>query len=121
VPEKSHGKRLKVPFDSIRKAHAWLPDGGLASGVQNCGGERAVGCMLLWLGMPKWKTWLKGLGLCAHSGGIMLGGLLFAVCVILQFHYHDPIPWYIWVLALIAQLVSFGEPAMRSAIKSKKD
>ena len=25
----------------------------------------------------------------------MLGGLLFVVCVILQFHYHDPIPWYI--------------------------
>jgi 4-hydroxybenzoate polyprenyltransferase len=54
-------------------------------------------------------------------GGIMLAGLLFVVCVILQFHYHDPIPWYIWVLALIALLVSFGEPAMRSAIKSKKD
>ena len=64
---------------------------------------------------------LKGLGLCAHLGGIVLGSLLFVVCVILQFHYHDPIPWYIWVLALIAQLVSFGEPAMRSAIKSKKD
>jgi hypothetical protein len=52
--------------------------------------------------------------------GIMLGGLLFVVCVILQFHYHDPIPWYIWVLALIAQLVAFGEPAMRSALASKK-
>ena len=51
----------------------------------------------------------------------MLGGLLFVVCVILQFHYHDPIPWYIWVLALIAQFVAFGEPAMRSAIKPKKD
>jgi len=61
------------------------------------------------------------LGLCAPLGGIMLGGLLFVVCVILQFHYHDPIPWYIWVLALIAQFVSFGEPAMRSAVKSKKD
>ena len=36
----------------------------------------------------------------------MLGGLLFVVCVILQFHYHDPIPWYIWVLALIALFVS---------------
>ena len=52
--------------------------------------------------------------------GIMLGGLLFVVCVILQFHYHDSIPWYIWVLALIAQFVAFGEPAMRSAIASKK-
>ena len=51
----------------------------------------------------------------------MLAGLLFVVCVILQFHYRDPIPWYIWVLALIALCVSFGEPAMRSAIKSKKD
>jgi len=51
----------------------------------------------------------------------MLGGLLFVVCVILQFHYHDPIPWYIWVLALIAEFVSWGEPAMRSAIKSKRE
>jgi CDP-diglyceride synthetase len=50
---------------------------------------------------------------------IMLGGLLFVVCVILQFHYHDTIPWYIWVLALIAQCVAFGEPAMRSAASKK--
>jgi len=50
----------------------------------------------------------------------MLGGLRFVVCVILQFHYHDTIPWYIWVLALIAQFVAFGEPAMRSATASKK-
>ena len=49
----------------------------------------------------------------------MLGGLLFVVCVILQFHYHDPIPWYIWVLALIALFVSFGEPVMRSAAAKK--
>ena len=28
----------------------------------------------------------------ALQEGIMLGGLLFVVCVILQFHYHDPIP-----------------------------
>ena len=46
--------------------------------------------------------------------------LLFVVCVILQFHYHDTIPWYVWVLALIAQFAAFGEPAMRSAIASKK-
>jgi hypothetical protein len=51
--------------------------------------------------------------------GIMLGGLLLVVCVILQFHYHDSIPWYIWVLALIAQCVAFGEPAMRSAAWKK--
>lgn len=50
----------------------------------------------------------------------MLGGLLFIVCVILQFHYHDTIPWYIWVLALFAQVVAFGEPAIRSAA-SKRD
>jgi hypothetical protein len=49
----------------------------------------------------------------------MLGGLLFVVCAILQFHYHDPIPWYVWVLALIALFVSWGEPAMRS-VASKK-
>lgn len=46
-------------------------------------------------------------------------GLLIAVCVVLQFHYHDPIPWYIWALALLAQLVGFGEPAMRSAAAKK--
>jgi hypothetical protein len=51
--------------------------------------------------------------------GIMLGGLLFVVCVVLQFHYHDPIPWYIWILALIALFVSFGEPVMRSAAAKK--
>jgi hypothetical protein len=49
--------------------------------------------------------------------GIMFGGLLLVVCVILQFHYHDAIPWYIWVLAVIAQCVAFGEPAMKAASK----
>jgi hypothetical protein len=51
---------------------------------------------------------------------IMLGGLLLVVCVILQFHYHDSIPWYIWVFAVLAQCVAFGEPAMRSAATAKK-
>jgi len=51
----------------------------------------------------------------------MLGSLLFVVCVVLQYHYHDPIPWYIWALGVLALLVSFGEPAMRSAAKSKKE
>jgi hypothetical protein len=50
----------------------------------------------------------------------MLGALLLVVCVILRFHYHDPIPWYIWVLALIVQIFAFGEPAMRSGSASKK-
>ncbi len=43
----------------------------------------------------------------------MSGGLLFAVCVALQFHYHDSIPWYVWVLALVMALTSLGEPALR--------
>jgi len=47
----------------------------------------------------------------------MFGGLLLVVCVILQFHYHDAIPWYIWVIAVIAQCVAFGEPAMKSVSK----
>jgi len=51
----------------------------------------------------------------------MLGGLLLVVCVVLQFHYHDQIPWYLWVLAVIAQLIAFGDPAMRSAMASKKN
>jgi len=50
----------------------------------------------------------------------MLGGLLFVVCVILQFHYHDSIPWYIWAFGVLAQLVAFGEPAMRSATAKPK-
>lgn len=49
----------------------------------------------------------------------MLGGLLLVVCVVLQFHYHDAIPWYLWVLAVVAQFVAFGEPAMRSAASKK--
>lgn len=43
----------------------------------------------------------------------MLGGLLLVVCVSLQFHYQETIPWYICTLALIAQFLAFGEPAMR--------
>ena len=43
VSEKSRGKRVKVPVDSIPKAHTWLPDGALAPGVQNCGCERGGG------------------------------------------------------------------------------
>lgn len=58
MSEKSYGKRVKVPVDSIPKAHTWLPDRALAPGAQNCGCERAGGCMLLWLGMPKWKSGL---------------------------------------------------------------
>jgi hypothetical protein len=53
----------------------------------------------------------------ADSGGFMFGGLLFVVCVVLQFHYHDPLPWYIWAAALIGLLTSFSEPAL----KLKKD
>jgi hypothetical protein len=49
----------------------------------------------------------------------MLGGLLLVVCVVLQFHYHDSIPWYIWVIAVIAQCVAFGEPALRGGIAKK--
>lgn len=44
----------------------------------------------------------------------MFGGLLFAVCVFLRFHYHDWIPWYIWLFAIF---VTFSEPAL----KLKKD
>lgn len=48
----------------------------------------------------------------------MFGGVLLVVCVILQFHYHDSIPWYIWTVAVIAQCVAFGEPAMKGAAKA---
>jgi hypothetical protein len=43
----------------------------------------------------------------------MFGGLLFVVCVVLYFHYHDSIPWYIWVAAVIGLLSSFSEPALK--------
>ena len=40
MSEKSHGRRVKAPVDSITKGHTWLPDGRLASRVQNCGCAR---------------------------------------------------------------------------------
>jgi len=43
VSEKSYGKQIKVPVGSIPKAHTWLPDGALASEVQNCGCKQASG------------------------------------------------------------------------------
>ena len=46
-------------------------------------------------------------------------GLLFALCVVLQFHYHDPIPWYIWALAVLALLVSFGD--IKAAMPARKE
>jgi len=30
----------------------------------------------------------------------MLGTLPFVVCVVMHYHYHDWIPWYVWVLAI---------------------
>jgi hypothetical protein len=55
VSEKSLGKRVSVPVDSILKGHTWLPDVGLATGVRNCGRERAGGCILPGFRMPKSK------------------------------------------------------------------
>lgn len=43
----------------------------------------------------------------------MFAGLLFVVCVVLQFHYHDSIPWYIWAAAVIGLLSSLSEPALK--------
>ena len=41
--EKSYGKRVKLPVDSIPEAHTWLSEGALASGVPNCGANGAGG------------------------------------------------------------------------------
>jgi hypothetical protein len=49
----------------------------------------------------------------SFMGGNMFGSLLFIACLVLQFHYHDSIPWYIWLLAVIGVFVSWGEPAMK--------
>jgi hypothetical protein len=43
VSQKSYEKRVKMPVDSISKAHTWLLDGALACGVQNCGCKQASG------------------------------------------------------------------------------
>jgi hypothetical protein len=57
VSEKSLGKRVRVPVDSILKAHDWLPDGALAPGVRNCCCARAGGYVLQGFRIPKWKSW----------------------------------------------------------------
>lgn len=51
----------------------------------------------------------------------MLNCLLLVVCVVLQFHFHDSIPWYLWAFGVLAQFVAFGEPVMRSAAGKKAD
>ena len=43
MSEKSRGKRVKVPDNPTPRARPWLPDGGLASGVEYRGSERAAG------------------------------------------------------------------------------
>jgi len=58
-------------------------------------------------------SFFAGRKISSFKGGSMFGALLFAVCVVLQFHYHDSIPWYIWLAAVIGLCVSFGEPAMK--------
>ena len=40
----------------------------------------------------------------------MLGTLPLAVCIALQFHYHDAIPWYLWAFAIFLAL---GDPALK--------
>ncbi len=57
--EKSYGKQVKVSVDSIPKAHTWLPDGVLASGVQNFVANGPVGCILPWFRMPKMEILIK--------------------------------------------------------------
>jgi len=34
----------------------------------------------------------------------MFGVLPFTVCVIMHYHYHDLIPWYVWVFAIFLTL-----------------
>ncbi len=73
MSEKSYGKRVKVPVDSIPKAHPALRDQ-----IARWRLERKIavanepgGCMLLWLGMPKWKSWLLLLGVGLAVYGIL--------------------------------------------------
>jgi len=40
----------------------------------------------------------------------MLGSLPFAICVIMHYHYHDAIPWYIWVFAVF---LSFSDHVVK--------
>jgi len=30
----------------------------------------------------------------------MLGSLPFAVCIVLHYHYHEGIPWYVWIFTI---------------------
>lgn len=32
----------------------------------------------------------------------MLEYLPFVVCVVLQYHFKDPLPWYIWLFSVAA-------------------
>ena len=38
------------------EAHNWLPDSAVASGAKIAVGNESVGCILLWIRMPKWKS-----------------------------------------------------------------
>ena len=53
-----HTAEVRATLAPSRRRDTWLPDSALASGVQHCGSGRLVGCILLWLRMPKWESWL---------------------------------------------------------------
>jgi hypothetical protein len=40
----------------------------------------------------------------------MLEVLPFIVLIIMRYHYHDEIPWYIWAVAIV---VLFSNPVLR--------
>jgi hypothetical protein len=38
---------------------------------------------------------------------MFFGVLPFIVCVVLRYHYHDSIPWYVWLITLVMWLADW--------------
>ena len=33
-----------------------------------------------------------------------MGTILFTVLLVLHFHFHDPLPWWVWVIGAVAMI-----------------
>ena len=96
MSEKSYGKRVKVPVDSITKAHTWLPDGALPSGVQNCGCERAGGVYSTVAQDAKMeilaKGWRSRVRFTQLPAGVPPSMIIVTPCKPVMARRHPPIP-----------------------------
>ena len=99
MSEKSYGKRVEMPVDSISKAHTWLPDGPLACGVQNCGCKQASGAHSAVAQDAKMEIWLR------RHRGLLVAALAVAFLGYLVWEAHTPgeartMPDFLFLLAL---------------------